>query len=150
MFWLQTFCLESGWPNIWWKSKIGEVWFDFELLWLLHWQVAVICFCVFALQIRRHFLYKSGKFVRIALAIVEFRIRCGRCIGESLLTSLFTFFLISIRLNSQKPWPYIRTKCKSCKSWLSGAICAIFSSLRAILREISAIKNCEIAVWQKS
>ena len=29
------------------------------------------------------------------------------CIGESLLTSLFTFFLISIRLNSQKPWPYI-------------------------------------------
>ena len=71
-------------------------------------------------------------------------------IGESLLTSLFTFFLISIRLNSQKPWPYIWTKCKSWKSWLSWAICAIFSSLQAILKEISAIKNCEIAVWQKS
>ena len=28
-------------------------------------------------------------------------------IGESLLTSLFTFFLISIRLDSQKLWPYI-------------------------------------------
>ena len=27
-------------------------------------------------------------------------------IGESLLTSLFTFFLISIRLNSKTPWPY--------------------------------------------
>ena len=38
-------------------------------------------------------------------------------IGESLLTSLFTFFLISIRLNSQKPWPYIRNKCESRKSW---------------------------------
>ena len=71
-------------------------------------------------------------------------------IGESLLTSLFTFFLISIRLNSQKPWPYIWTKCKSWKSWLSWAICAIFSSLQAILKEISTIKNCEIAVWQKS
>ena len=37
-------------------------------------------------------------------------------IGESLLTSLFTFFLITIRLNSQKPQPYIRIKCKSRKS----------------------------------
>ena len=25
----------------------------------------------------------------------------------------------------------------------------VFSSLQAILKEISAIKNCEIAVWQK-
>ena len=32
--------------------------------------------------------------------------------GESLLTSLFTFFLISIRLHSKKPWPYTRTKFK--------------------------------------
>ena len=32
--------------------------------------------------------------------------RLYRPIGESLLTSLFTFFLISIRLNSYKPWPY--------------------------------------------
>ena len=53
-------------------------------------------------------------------------------IGESLLTSLFTFFLITIRLNSLKPWPYIRTKCKSWKSWLSWTICVIFSSLQAI------------------
>ena len=29
----------------------------------------------------------------------------SNCIGESL--SLFTFFLISIPLNAQKPWPYI-------------------------------------------
>ena len=28
-------------------------------------------------------------------------------IGESLLTSLFTFFIISIRLTSYKPWPYM-------------------------------------------
>ena len=48
-----------------------------------------------------------------------------RFIGESLLTSLFTFFLISIRLNSKKPWPYIRTKFKSWKSWLTWTICAI-------------------------
>ena len=31
-------------------------------------------------------------------------------LGESLLTSLFTFFLISIQLNLKKPWPYIRNK----------------------------------------
>jgi len=39
---------------------------------------------------------------------------------------------------------------KSWKSWLSWAICAIFRSLQAVLKEISAIKNCEIAGWQKS
>ena len=50
-------------------------------------------------------------------------------IGESLLTSLFTFFLISIRLNSQKPWSYIGTKCKSWKSWLSFEQFVQFSAL---------------------
>ena len=30
------------------------------------------------------------------------------------------------------------------------SICAIFSSLQAVLKEITAIKNCEIAGWQKS
>ena len=69
---------------------------------------------------------------------------------RSLLTSLFTFFLISIRLNSKKSWPYIWTKCKSWKIWLNWAICAIFSSIQVILKDISAIKNCEIALWQKS
>ena len=70
-------------------------------------------------------------------------------IGKSLLTSLFTFFLISIWLNSKMPWPYIWTKCKSWKIWLNWAICAIFSSIQAILKEISAIKNCKIAVAKK-
>ena len=65
-------------------------------------------------------------------------------------TSLFTFFLISIRLNSKKSWPYIWTKCKSWKIWLNWAIWAIFSSIQVILKDLSAIKNCEIAVWQKS
>ena len=37
--------------------------------------------------------------------------RIGKC--KSLLTSLCTFFLISIRVNTEKPWPYIRTKFKS-------------------------------------
>ena len=64
--------------------------------------------------------------------------------GESLLTSLFTFFLISIRLNSKKPWPEIWTKCKSWKSWLSWAICAIFSLLKAILKELQ-LRNCWVA-----
>ena len=35
------------------------------------------------------------------------------------------------------------------KKRLSWAICPIFSSLQAILKEISAIKICEIAEWQK-
>ena len=58
-------------------------------------------------------------------------------VGESLLTLLFTFFLISIRLNSSKPWSYMRTEFKSWVSWLTSASCAIFSSLQAILKEIS-------------
>ena len=65
-------------------------------------------------------------------------------IRQSLLTSLFTFFLISIRLNSKKPWPEIWTKCKSWKSWLSWAICAIFSLLKAILKELQ-LRNCWVA-----
>ena len=69
-----------------------------------------------------------------------------QAIGESLLTSLFTFFLPSIQPNSKKPWPYIWTKCKSWKSWLSWAVCAIFSSSQAILKEISTIKNCDKAI----
>ena len=67
-------------------------------------------------------------------------------IGESLLTSLFTFFLITIRLNSLKPWPYIRTKCKSWKSWLSWTICAIFSSLQPIVKT-SAPGFCWQFLW---
>ena len=43
----------------------------------------------------------------------------------------------------------IWTKCKSWKSWLSWTICAIFSSLQAKMKEISAIKNCKIAVAKK-
>ena len=43
----------------------------------------------------------------------------------------------------------IWTKCKSQKSWLTWAICTNFSSLHAILKEISAIENFEIAGWQK-
>ena len=46
-------------------------------------------------------------------------------IGESLPKSLFTFFVISVRFNSQSR-PYIRTKFKSWKSWLTWAICATF------------------------
>ena len=34
-------------------------------------------------------------------------------VGESLLTLLFTFFLISIRPISQKSWSYMRTELKS-------------------------------------
>ena len=74
-------------------------------------------------------------------------------IGESLLTSSFTCFLAygdRIRLNSEKPWPYIWTKWNNWKSWLSWAICAVLSSLHEILKEVSAIKNCEISVWRKS
>ena len=43
----------------------------------------------------------------------------------------------------------IWTKCKRQKSWLTWAICTNFSSLYAILKEISAIENFEIAGWQK-
>ena len=32
---------------------------------------------------------------------------------ESLLTSLFTLFLISVRLKTKKPWPNIPTKFKN-------------------------------------
>ena len=72
-------------------------------------------------------------------------------IGKSLLTSLFTVFLITIRLNSWKPWPYTQTKYRSWKSWLSWAICAIFSSLQAILKAIEGnisqqkLQNCCVA-----
>ena len=70
------------------------------------------------------------------------------CIGESLLMSLFTFFLISIRLNWQKPWPYIWIKCKTWKSWLSWAICANFQLFTSnIERNISnqKLRNCCVA-----
>ena len=43
----------------------------------------------------------------------------------------------------------IYAKCKSWKIWLSWGICAIFSSIQAILKEILAIKNCKISVAKK-
>ena len=60
-------------------------------------------------------------------------------IGESLPTSLFTFFLISIRLILKKPWPYIRTKFKSWKSWLTWTICA--SNIEGNISYLT-LRNC--------
>ena len=62
-------------------------------------------------------------------------------IGKSLLISLFTLFLIAnnLKLLEAWRWPYIQTKFKSGKSWLTWAICTIFSSLQTMLKEISAI-----------
>ena len=47
-----------------------------------------------------------------------------------------------------KPWPNIKTNIKSSKVERA-AVCAIFSSLQAISKKISAIKNCEITRWEK-
>ena len=64
---LYTFCLESGWPNISWKSKIGEVWFNFEFFWLLaSCRYAFFCIC----------LAKSA-----TLSVWKWKI-CANCMGN--------------------------------------------------------------------
>ena len=71
----------------------------------------------------------------------------SQVIGESLLTSLSTFFVI-IRLNSWKPCSYIWTKCKSWKRWLSWAICTIFQFFASNIEgNIShqKLRNCCVA-----
>ena len=65
-----------------------------------------------------------------------------KVLGKTLLTSTSAFLLISIWLNPQKVWPHTHIKFKSWKSWLIWTICAIFSSLQAITKEIAAIENC--------
>lgn len=56
------------------------------------------------------------------------------CLHLSSLAHYLTHLISSCRM-------YIQTKIKSWKSWLHWAISAIFSSLQAILKRISAIKN---------
>ena len=92
--------------------------------------------------------YHWNKWVLVAVVNWHHR-ESGPAIGESLLPSLFTFLLISIRVNLWKTSSYARIKFKSCKNWPIWAICAIFSSLQAITKEIAAIVNCEIDGWQK-
>ena len=67
--------------------------------------------------------------------------------GTSLLTSLFTFFLISIRLNSLKPWPHIWSNCKNLKSWWSWAMCNFQLFASNIEDNIShqKLRNCCVA-----
>ena len=48
-----------------------------------------------------------------------------------------------------KPWPNIKTNINSSKVERA-AVCAIFSSLQAITKKISAIKSCEITRCEKS
>ena len=63
---------------------------------------------------------------------------CHFVIGQSLLTSLCTFFgSVAFEL-TQKASPSAQTKPKS---WLICIICVIFSLLQAITKEIAAIKN---------
>ena len=66
------------------------------------WQVAVMRFSVFAWQNRRHFLYESGKFVRIAWAIFQFWIRRG-CWKEAVKTHLYRASLHLKWIYSQIP-----------------------------------------------
>ena len=47
-----------------------------------------------------------------------------------------------------KSWPNIKTNINSSKVERA-AVCAIFSSLQAISKKISAIKSCEITRWEK-
>ena len=82
---------------------------------------------------------------------VSYRFQIDLSMGESLLTSLFTFFLISIRLNSKKPWSFIKLKAKVERAdKVEQFVQFLTLTLQAIMKKISAIKYCEIAVWQKS
>ena len=70
-------------------------------------------------------------------------------LGKSLLTSLFKFLLISVRVNPWKTSLCTQSSFKSWKSLLIWAVCASFSSLQSIRMELATIKNCDIAGWQK-
>ena len=77
-------------------------------------------------------------------------------LGEKLLANLFLWYCLHLtslayyltHLRSQGRM-YIQTKIESWKSWLHWAISAIFSSLQAILKRISAIKNWNCWVPKK-
>ena len=71
-------------------------------------------------------------------------------ISESLLTSLFTFFFISIRI-LRREGTVLNTNChfQSRKSVVNLVIYASFSIFHAIFKKIYAIKNCKIVGWQK-
>ena len=72
-------------------------------------------------------------------------------IGESLLTSLLTFSVFSIRLN---PWNNRRMYESNLKNLKELVLLEQFvqfsaSSLQALSKDIGAIENHEFAVWQK-
>ena len=74
-------------------------------------------------------------------------------IGRFIMTSLFTFLLISIQVNPQEIFrryskPYIPIRFKNSKSWLIYGFCASFSYLQSITKKMAAIKNCKITGWQ--
>ena len=70
-------------------------------------------------------------------------------LGKSLLTSLFKFLLISVRVNPWKTSLCTQSSFKSWKSLLIWAVWVSFSSLQSIRMELATIKNCDIAGWQK-
>ena len=64
--------------------------------------------------------------------------------SESLLISSF-FFLISIRLNSQKPWPYLQNKFKSWKSWLTWTVVQFLALCKQYGRKYQKLRYCWLA-----
>ena len=55
------------------------------------------------------------------------------------------FFLISIRLNSQKPWPYLQNKFKSWKSWLTWTVVQFLALCKQYGRKYQKLRYCWLA-----
>ena len=73
-----------------------------------------------------------------------------QCLGESLMTSLFTFFLINISgLCAQKAPRKTRIDYKHLKTMWNLVIGERFGSLGIIFRIELALSNCYISGWQK-
>ena len=68
--------------------------------------------------------------------------------GGFIVTSLFTFLIISIRVNRQKMQPFIPFRFKNLKSWLFYGVCASFSSLQSVIKKKAATKTCQNTGWQ--
>ena len=66
-------------------------------------------------------------------------------IGEFLLTPLFPFFLINVRLCPEKASHQTRIDYKHLKSFFNLVIGGIFASFEEKL----SLKNCKISGWQK-
>jgi len=79
------------------------------------------------------------------LNVISFNITIFIVIGKLLLTSLFTFFLINIRLWAEKASRQIRIDFRHLKSLWSLVISKNLASLGVIFKENLAFKNCKIS-----